>query len=150
MYFSFFKIFFAEKSSPINILHNKTPSISKNKGGKSSWFDWDKYTKKLNKVSPLYWHAECLSCHIIWLKSLPQEIEIHLAFECQKAEPSVRDFFLQQLVVKIIDQDLTETNIHKKRKRYDGTRQKKITEFESMEDQTNYALVKAFVICEIP
>ena len=53
------------------------------------------------------------------------------------------------MVVKIIDQDLIETNIHKKRKRYDGTRQKKITEFESMEDQTNHALVKAFVICEI-
>jgi len=80
---------------------------------------------------------------------LLQEIEIHLAFECQKAEPSVRDFFLQQLVVKIIDQDLIETNIHKKRKRYDGIRQKKITEFESTEDQTNHTLVKAFIICRI-
>ncbi len=74
-------MFFAEESPPINILHNKTPSISKNKGSKLSWFGWDKYTKKLNKVSPSYWHAECLSCHIIWLKGLPQEIEIHLAFK---------------------------------------------------------------------
>ncbi|CAG8709456.1 9139_t:CDS:2, partial [Funneliformis mosseae] len=88
---------FAEESPPIDISHNETPLISKNKGGKPS---------------------------------LPQKIEIHLTFECQKAEPSVRDFFLQQLAVKTIDQDLTETNIHKKRKRYDSIRQKKITEFE--------------------
>ena len=53
------------------------------------------------------------------------------------------------MVVKTIDQNSTETNIHKKRKRYDDTRQKKITEFESTEDQTNHALVKAFVICGI-
>lgn len=129
---------------------NETPPKSKNKGGKPGWFGWDKYAKKLNEVGPSRWSAECLSCHIIWPKGSPQDIEIHLAFECQKAESSVRDIFLQRLAAKTINQDSTETNIHKKRKNDDGTRQRKITEFENTEDQTNHALVKAFVVCGIP
>ena len=44
---------FAKESSPIDILHNETPPISKNKRGKPSWFGWGKYAKKLNEVSPL-------------------------------------------------------------------------------------------------
>ena len=54
------------------------------------------------------------------------------------------------MAVKTINQDSTETNIQKKRKRYNDTKQKKITEFESTEDQINHALVKTFVICGIP
>ena len=74
-----------------------------------------------------------------------------MVFECQKVEPSVRDIFLQWLASKAVNQDSTETNIYKKRKRDDGTtRQWKITEFENTEDQINHALVKVFVICGIP
>jgi len=142
---------FAEESPPIDTPHNETSPISKNKGGKPGWFGWGKYAKKLEEVGPSRWCAECLSCHIVWPKGSPQEIEVHLAFECQKVEPSVRDIFLQRLASKAVNQDSTETNIYKKRKRDDGTtRQRKITEFENTEDQINHALVKAFVICGIP
>ncbi|CAG8548074.1 12310_t:CDS:2 [Funneliformis mosseae] len=54
----------------LNISDNKIPLKLKNKG-------------------------ECLLCHIVWLKGSPQEIEIYLAFKCQKVEPSIRDIFLQ-------------------------------------------------------
>ena len=103
---------------PIDISHNETLPKQKNKGGKPGWFGWDKYAKKLKEIGPSHWRAECLSCHIIWPKGSPQEIEVHLAFECQKVEPSIRDLFLQRLAAKAINQNLTstETNVNKKRK----------------------------------
>ncbi|CAG8653219.1 14152_t:CDS:2, partial [Funneliformis mosseae] len=65
------------------ILDNKIPPKPKNKG-------------------------EYLLCHIVWLKGSPQEIEVHLAFKCQKAKPSVRDIFLQLLAAKTINLDASE------------------------------------------
>lgn len=82
------------QDSSILAPHDKT-SKPKNKGGKPGWFGWNKYAKKLNEISPSRWSAECLSCHTIWPKGSPQEIEIHLAFDCQEVEPSIRDLFLQ-------------------------------------------------------
>src|SRR3989337_1582058 len=112
----------------IDIPHDETLPKPKNKGGKPGWFGW--------------------------AKGSPQEIEVHLAFECQKVEPSIRDFFLQRLAAKAVNQNptSTETNVNKKRKSNATiSGQQKITEFgESIDNQIDRALVKAFVICGIP
>ena len=62
--------------------------------------------------------GSCLSCNTTWHKGSPQEIEVHLAYECQKVDPSTRDLFLQRLAAKSFDQNLNELNTpNKKRKR---------------------------------
>jgi len=144
-------IFSFQNSANIATLNDRTTK-ARNKGGKPGWFGWNKYAKKLEEVGPSRWSAECLSCNTTWHKGSPQEIEVHLAYECQKVDSSTRDLFLQRLAAKSFDQNPNELNTpNKKRKRNDGTtRQLKITEFESTTDQINHALVKAFVICGIP
>ncbi|CAG8747614.1 2906_t:CDS:2, partial [Dentiscutata erythropus] len=106
--------------------------------------------------------GKCKVCGSFWARAKPVDLEEHLALDCSNQDRDVIDFYAQVVANRqshsqaVSQETLPGSNLNK-RKRTLTNSQTSLSEFiestkltSQREDNINSALIKAFIVCNIP
>lgn len=135
-------------------------SIQKKSAGRPPAGVWSFFNKGISAKG--HCSGQCKECGAFWARAKPVDLEEHLALDCPNQNKDIIDFYTQiisnrQGRSQAVSQKIVPgVELSKKKRRLVGN-QASLSEFlestkltPQREDNINSALIKAFVVCNIP